>query len=70
MITKIRRLWCRTMHTSPANVRGLWGPTYECRRCFGLRFENPALDGPLVVPAAAVQANDTAALAQLWSETR
>jgi hypothetical protein len=70
MITKLRRLWCTTMHTSPANVQGLWGPTYGCRRCFGLRFENPALDGPLTVPSAAVQAHDTPALARLWRETR
>ena len=74
MIIKLRRLWCRTMHTSPANVQGIMGPTYGCRRCFGLRFENPALNGPqpstLVVPDVAVEQHDTPALARLWKETR
>ena len=44
MIRRIRRAWCRAFHR-----RIMWagGPTYECRTC-GERFENPALDGPLV----------------------
>ena len=73
MITKIRRLWCRTMHTSPRNVMFAGGATYRCRRCLQV-WENPMLDGPipstLTVPDLAVQSMDVPALERLWRDSR
>ena len=42
MLKKLKRVWCKLMHSE---IMFAGGRTYQCRKCLE-RFEHPALDGP------------------------